>query len=138
MVLDPKLQKLYELRKQAKLGGGQKRNETQHKKGKLTARERIDLLLDENSFTEMDMFVRHRCTDFGLENENYLSDGVITGYGTIDQRVVFFFSGLHSFWWLTFRSLCREDLQNYGPCPQSGRPRNWHKRFRWRTHSGGR
>ena len=92
MVLDPKIQKLYELKKQAKLGGGQKRIEVQHKKGKLTARERIDLLLDEGSFTEMDMFVRHRCNDFGLDKESYLGDGVITGYGTIDGRVVFVFS----------------------------------------------
>jgi propionyl-CoA carboxylase beta chain len=92
MVLDPKIQKLYDLKKQAKLGGGQKRIDAQHKKGKLTARERIELLLDEASFTEMDMFVRHRCNDFGLDNESYLGDGVISGYGTIDGRLVFVFS----------------------------------------------
>ena len=62
------------------------------KKGKLTARERIDLLLDEGSFEEFDMFVSHRCTDFGIENEKYLSDGVVTGYGTIDGRLVYVFS----------------------------------------------
>jgi propionyl-CoA carboxylase beta chain len=92
MIIDPKLEKLYKLKQEAQLGGGQKRIDAQHKKGKLTARERIDLLLDEGSFEEMDMFVRHRCTDFGLNKESYLGDGVITGYGTIDGRLVFVFS----------------------------------------------
>lgn len=92
MPLDPKLEKLYRLKSEAKLGGGQKRIDAQHKKGKLTARERIDLLLDEGSFEEMDMFVRHRCTDFKLDSESYLGDGVVTGYGTIDGRLVFVFS----------------------------------------------
>ncbi|UCE06089.1 MAG: acyl-CoA carboxylase subunit beta, partial [bacterium] len=92
MTLDPKLEKLYKLKQEAKLGGGQKRIDSQHKKGKLTARERIELLLDEGSFDEMDMFVRHRCTDFGLDKESYLGDGVVTGYGTIDGRLVFVFS----------------------------------------------
>ncbi|MCI0495536.1 acyl-CoA carboxylase subunit beta, partial [candidate division KSB1 bacterium] len=92
MTLDPKLEKLYRLKSEAKLGGGQKRIDAQHQKGKLTARERIELLLDEGSFEEMDTFVRHRCTDFGLERESYLGDGVVTGYGTIDGRLVFVFS----------------------------------------------
>jgi len=92
MAQDPKLEKLYELKNQAKLGGGLKRIETQHKKGKLTARERINLLLDENSFVELDMFVRHRCKDFGLDKESYLGDGVITGYGRVNGRLVFVFS----------------------------------------------
>jgi acetyl-CoA carboxylase carboxyltransferase component len=87
-----KIKKLIEKREQAKLGGGVKRIESQHKKGKLTARERIDILLDDGSFEEYDMFVSHRCTDFGLENETYLSDGVVTGHGTIDGRVVYIFS----------------------------------------------
>lgn len=92
MTIDPKLEKLYRLKSEAQLGGGQKRIDAQHQKGKLTARERIDLLLDEGSFEEMDMFVRHRCTDFGLDKESYLGDGVVTGYGTIDGRLVFVFS----------------------------------------------
>jgi len=92
MVLDPRLDRLYKLREQAKLGGGVKRIADQHNKGKLTARERIDLLLDEGTFEEMDMFVRHRCTDFGLERESYPGDGVITGYGQINGRLVFVFS----------------------------------------------
>ncbi|MDP4207816.1 MAG: acyl-CoA carboxylase subunit beta [Bacteroidota bacterium] len=87
-----KIEHLHDLRKQALLGGGQKRIDSQHKKGKLTARERIDLLLDEGSFEEFDMFVTHRCTDFGLKNEQYLSDGVVTGCGTIDGRLVYVFS----------------------------------------------
>lgn len=91
-MIDPKIEKLRQLREQAKLGGGSKRIEAQHQKGKLTARERIEILLDDGSFEEFDMFVRHRCHDFGLENESYLGDGVITGYGTIDGRLVFVFS----------------------------------------------
>lgn len=74
------------------LGGGEKRIKAQHRKGKLTARERIDMLLDDGSFEEFDMFVSHRCIDFGLEEETYLSDGVVTGYGTIDGRLVYLFS----------------------------------------------
>lgn len=87
-----KIKKLIELRETAKLGGGQKRIDSQHEKGKLTARERIELLLDEGSFEEFDMFVKHRCTNFGLENEQYYGDGVVTGYGTIDGRLVYVFS----------------------------------------------
>ena len=86
------LEKLKKMRQQAKLGGGQKRIEDQHKKGKLTARERINLLLDEGSFEEFDMFVSHRCRDFDLDKETYLGDGVVTGYGTIDGRLTFVFS----------------------------------------------
>lgn len=77
---------------EALLGGGEKRIEAQHKKGKLTARERIQLLLDEGSFEEIGMFVTHRSTDFGMQNEQYLGDGVVTGYGTINQRLVYVFS----------------------------------------------
>lgn len=87
-----KVRQLVELREKARLGGGEERIETQHKKGKYTARERIEMILDEGSFEEFDMFVTHRSHDFGLENEQYLSDGVITGHGTIDGRVVYIFS----------------------------------------------
>ncbi len=92
MNLEEKLKQLQEMRRTAKLGGGQKRIDDQHKKGKLTARERLELLLDDNSFEEFDMFVTHRTKEFGLEKEKYLGDGVITGYGTIDGRLVFVFS----------------------------------------------
>lgn len=74
------------------MGGGSARIESQHKKGKLTARERLQLLLDEGSFREIGMFVTHRSTDFGLANEKYYGDGVVTGYGTIDGRMVYVFS----------------------------------------------
>lgn len=87
-----KIQHLLDKRELAKLGGGQKRIDSQHAKGKLTARERIDLLLDVDSFEEFDMFVTHRCTNFGLEKEQYMGDGVVTGMGTIDGRLVYVFS----------------------------------------------
>ena len=76
----------------ARMGGGQKRIDTQHSKGKLTARERIHLLLDENSFEEWDMFVEHRCHDFGMEEAKVPGDGVVTGYGTIAGRPAFIYS----------------------------------------------
>jgi propionyl-CoA carboxylase beta chain len=77
---------------EAHLGGGAKRIESQHKKGKLTARERIQLLMDEGSFEEVGMFVTHRCRDFGMEEEIYTGDGVVTGYGTVNGRLVYVFS----------------------------------------------
>jgi len=92
MAIENKIQTLLDKREEAKLGGGQKRIDSQHNKGKFTARERIDLLLDEGSFEEFDMFVTHRSHDFGLEKQHYLSDGVVTGHGTIDGRVVYVFS----------------------------------------------
>ncbi|HEX2724457.1 MAG TPA: acyl-CoA carboxylase subunit beta, partial [Beijerinckiaceae bacterium] len=86
------LDKLEERRAQARLGGGAQRIEAQHKRGKLTARERIELLLDHGSFEEFDMFVQHRCTDFGMEDVKIPGDGVVTGWGTINGRTVFVFS----------------------------------------------
>jgi propionyl-CoA carboxylase beta chain len=87
-----KTEHLRALQTQALLGGGAKRIEDQHKKGKLTARERLNILLDEGSFEELDMLVEHRSTDFGLEKQRYLGDGVVTGTGRIDGRVVCVFS----------------------------------------------
>ena len=84
-----KVKQLIDLRVQAKLGGGQKRIDSEHSKGKCTARERITMLLDEGSFEELDMFVTHRCTNFGLEKEKYLGDGVVIGHGTIEGRSVY-------------------------------------------------
>jgi len=86
------LQELEDRRGDARLGGGQKRIDSQHSKGKLTARERIDLLLDQGSFEEFDMFVAHRCTDFGMEDNRPYGDGVVTGWGTINGRQVYVFS----------------------------------------------
>jgi len=86
------LERLEGMRAAARLGGGEKRVEAQHAKGKLTARERIALLLDEGSFEEWDMFVEHRCADFGMAEQKVPGDGVVTGHGTIDGRLVFVFS----------------------------------------------
>lgn len=90
--MDQKFQLLEEKIAEAQLGGGIKRIESQHKKGKLTARERLHFLLDEGSFEEIGMFVTHRSTEFGLEREKYLGDGVVTGYGTVNGRLVYVFS----------------------------------------------
>ena len=86
------LNELEERRAVARLGGGERRIEAQHKRGKLTARERIDLLLDEDSFEEFDMFVEHRCTDFGMEDKKIPGDGVVTGWGTVNGRTVYVFA----------------------------------------------
>ncbi|QBF32859.1 acyl-CoA carboxylase subunit beta [Thalassococcus sp. S3] len=86
------LSELEDRRQAARLGGGQKRIDAQHGRGKLTARERIELLLDEGSFEEFDMFVTHRCTDFGMEKQKPAGDGVVTGWGTINGRMVYVFS----------------------------------------------
>ncbi|MCB9134211.1 MAG: methylmalonyl-CoA carboxyltransferase [Anaerolineales bacterium] len=90
--INPKIQQLQELRVQSGLGGGPERIARQHKLGRLTARERIDLLLDRGSFREIDSFVTHRTTDFGLDERKYMSDSVVTGWGTIDGRLVYVFS----------------------------------------------
>lgn len=90
--MDDRIKELEGKIREAKLGGGEKRIESQHAKGKLTARERVDLLLDEGSFEEMGMLVTHRSVNFGLDKTQYYGDGVITGYGTIDGRLVYVFS----------------------------------------------
>ncbi len=92
MSIHEKLNRLEELRRQAEQGGGEARLEVQHKRGKMSARERLDLLLDEASFVEMDRFVTHRSSDFGLDKQRILGDGVVTGYGTIHGRLVYVFS----------------------------------------------
>ena len=86
------LEELAERRAQARLGGGQARIDKQHAKGKLTARERLDVLLDDGSFEEYDMYKTHRCTDFGMQNNQPPGDGVVTGWGTINGRPVYVFS----------------------------------------------
>jgi propionyl-CoA carboxylase beta chain len=92
MSIKDKIDELNKKKEKAKLGGGQKRIDSQHEKGKLTARERIDLLMDEGTFVEMDMFVLHHCRDFGMEKKRILGDGVVTGYGRVDGRLVYVFS----------------------------------------------
>jgi len=86
------IERLHQLRAESRLGGGQARIDKQHAKGKLTARERLELLLDPDSFVEFDAFVTHRANDFGLEQEKYLGDSVVTGHGKVDGRLVFVFS----------------------------------------------
>ncbi|MGE5435745.1 MAG: acyl-CoA carboxylase subunit beta [Syntrophothermus sp.] len=90
--MNQKFLELLSIKEQALVGGGEDKIEAQHKKGKLSARERIELLVDEGSFEEIDMFVKHRAKDFGLENQNYLGDGVVTGFAKIDNRPVALFS----------------------------------------------
>src|SRR5881396_1330722 len=87
-----KLELLQQRRAQSELGGGAERIAAQHDKGKMTARERLEVLLDAGTFVELDRFVTHRSTDFGLADEKYLGDGVVTGYGQIDGRLVYVFS----------------------------------------------
>ena len=92
MSIHEKLQRLEEMARAAEQGGGPERIEAQHERGKLSARERLDLLLDEGSFVELDRFVTHRSSDFGLADKKILGDGVVTGYGTIHGRLVYAFS----------------------------------------------
>ncbi|ERL47136.1 sirohydrochlorin ferrochelatase protein [Candidatus Micropelagos thuwalensis] len=86
------IEKLEERRRIARLGGGEKRIEAQHARGKLTARERIELLLDEGSFEEYDMFVEHDCHEFGMEDQKIPGDGVVTGWGTVNGRAIYIFA----------------------------------------------
>ena len=92
MALDPNVEHLRKLREEAKLGGGLDQIAKQHSKGRLTARERLDLLLDRGSFRELDAFVTHRTYDFDLDEKKFLSDSVVTGWGTIAGRLVYVFS----------------------------------------------
>lgn len=90
--MDPRIEKLKSYKKEALIGGGEKRIQKQHQKGKLTARERIEMLLDKNSFEEIGMFVTHRCHDFGMQEQRFYGDGVVTGYGTIHGRLVYVYA----------------------------------------------
>ncbi len=88
-IQEQKIRELVSKREQARLGGGEKAIAKQHEKGKYTARERLAMLLDEGSFEEMDMFLEHRCTNFGMEKKHTAGDGVVTGCGTINGRLVY-------------------------------------------------
>lgn len=92
MAIDKRIEQLRKLKAKSKLGGGEERIKAQRGRGKLTARERVELLLDEGSFEEIDMFVKHRCTDFELDKQRIPGDGVVTGYGAINGRLVYIFS----------------------------------------------
>ena len=91
-IVDQKRDELREKREQALLGGGERRIEGQHSRGKLTARERIAMLLDEGTFEEIDAFVLHRSVEFGLDRQQFLGDAVVTGYGKVNGRLVFVYS----------------------------------------------
>ena len=96
---ETKMQMLREQKAKSRMGGGTERVEVQHKKGRLTARERIDLLLDKGSFREVDAFVQHRTHDFELDKQKYMSDSVVTGWGTIEGRLgLCLLTGFHRFW----------------------------------------
>ena len=92
MNLEQKFEKLQKFHSQAEQAGGAERIQQQHEKGKMTARERLQFFLDEGSLVELDKFVTHRCTDFGMEDKKILGDGVITGYGTVSGRHVYVFA----------------------------------------------
>ncbi|MCB0089006.1 MAG: methylmalonyl-CoA carboxyltransferase, partial [Caldilineaceae bacterium] len=87
-----RLDELHRRRAEAKLGGGEERLKRQHAQGRMTARERLELLVDKGTFRELDTFVTHNCNDFGLADRKYLGDGVVTGYGTINGRLVYVYS----------------------------------------------
>ena len=97
------IEELENKRAQARQGGGQRRVDAQHAKGKLTARERIDTLLDEGSFEEFDMFVEHSATDFGMADQRIPGDGVVTGHGLINGRLVFVYRFCYNVIGVTFR-----------------------------------
>ena len=120
-----KIKELVELRAKARLGGGEKAIEKQHEKGKYTARERIAMLLDEGSFEEMDMFVQHRCTNFGMEKKHYLGFGVC------------FCTGFYNQCRFSVGDVGKQDLQDYGHSHESWCSCYWIERLWWRTSSGG-
>jgi len=119
--MQDKLNQLKAFKEEALLGGGEKRIEKQHQKGKLTARERVHFLMDEGSFEEIGMLVTHRSYDFGMEKQQFPGDGVITGYGTVDGRLVYIYSQD------LIRNTRRKDLQNHGSSHEEWRPLNWIK-----------
>ena len=109
-----KTKRLEEMRAKSRLGGGAARIEAQHKKGRLTARERIDLLLDKGSFREVDAFVEHRTHDFNLDEQKFLSDSVVTGWGTIEGRLV---RGSSSHIWDFIAKACERSCMMLDPSP---------------------
>ena len=120
-----KIKELIDRRTAARLGGGEKAIAKQHEKGKYTARERIAMLLDEGSFEEMDMFVEHRCTNFGMEKKHYPGDGVVTGCGyrlRYHRRSLglHFRTGFHCFCWFIVGNHVFENLQNHGSSNEDG------------------
>jgi propionyl-CoA carboxylase beta chain len=133
------LEELARRRETARLGGGLARIDAQHKRGKLTARERLRPAFDEGSFEEWDMFVEHRSVDFGMDKQKVPGDGVVTGFGTVNGRLVFAFSqDFHRVRRLALGSACREDLQGHGQALRVGAPVIGIERLRRRPHPGRR
>lgn len=121
---------LLQKRSESLLGGGHDRIDSQHKKGKLTARERITLLLDESSFIEIDAFVSHRSNDFGMEKQQILGDGVVTGYGKVNGRLVYVFSqDFTVFGGSLSETHAEKNLQGYGFGNPKWSTRYWSQRF---------
>ena len=111
-----RIEQLRKMSAEAEAGGGAERREKEHKAGKLSARERIHLLLDEGTFEELDKFVRHRCVDFGSEEMRPTGDGFVTGFGRIEGRLVYVFAqDFTVFGGSLVGSKCAKDLQDYGP-----------------------
>ena len=134
--MQDKLQKLQSKIAQAKLGGGEKRIAKQHAKGKLTARERIELLMDEGSFEEIGMLVTHRSKDFGMENQKFFGRWSCDGIRHHQWAIgVCFLPRFHRFWGFAFRNPCRENMQNHGLSHAERRTFDWHERFGRRTDS---
>ncbi len=132
-----KIRRLRELKAQSLLGGGEERIEAQHQRSRLTARERIDLLLDKGSFRELDAFVEHRTHDFGLDQQKILGDSVVTGWGTIDGRLVYvYLAGFHRLWRQPGGGACREDLQDHGYGDEERRAGDRPERFGRGAHPG--
>src|SRR5882724_7713032 len=136
MSMREKLELLQQKRSESEQGGGADRIATQHQKGKMTARERLEVLLDPGSFVELDRFVTHRATDFGLAEQKVLGDGVVTGWGRVEGRLVYVFSQDFRLRRLLVGSARRKDLQSDGPRRPERRARRRAERLGRRPHSG--
>ena len=139
MKLEEKIAELKKRDQMAQEGGGAKRRERQHKEGKMSARERIEFLLDEGTFEETDKLVTHRCNDFGMAEQKYYGDGFITGYGRVEGRLVFVFAqDFTVFGGSLSEANAGEDRQDHGSGGQDGRARDRAERFGRGAHSGRR
>lgn len=115
-----KLNELYDKRRKIEQGGGDQKIEKQHFKGKLTARERIDLLVDEGTFVEVQPFIEHRCLDFNMNTQAGPGDGVVTGYGKVNGRGIYLFSqDFTVFWRCAWRNACQKNRQCNGPSSEN-------------------
>ena len=133
------LKELERRREIARMGGGKARIDAQHERGKLTARERIEIFLDEGSFEEFDMFVEHRSTDFGMEKQKIAGDGVVTGWGTVNGRTVFLFAKDFTVFGGSLSEAHAEKIdEGAGHGAQEPRADHRHLRRRRRAHPGGR